>query len=76
MSTAQELVVAQQGSHQYVLTLDLPGRAVSTWTGTLTPGTRDTRHDIYLWLRDQITTETPAFAQGNVVFFSLEPNHL
>ncbi|MGX2994528.1 hypothetical protein JNUCC64_09555 [Streptomyces sp. JNUCC 64] len=72
MSTNQP----QQGSHQYVLTLDLPGRAMSTWTGTLTPGTNDTRHDVYRWLRDQITADNPTFTTGTVTFFSLEPNQL
>ncbi|MGW1143834.1 hypothetical protein ACWD6I_01975 [Streptomyces sp. NPDC002454] len=76
MSADRVPATPAQGSHQYVLTLDLPGRAMSTWSGTLTPGSRDTRQDVYQWLRKQITDEHPHFATACVVVFSLEPNHL
>ncbi|MFD3944073.1 hypothetical protein [Streptomyces sp. NPDC058579] len=66
----------EQGSHHYVLTLDLPGRASGTWTGTLTPGTANTRHDLYRQLREQISASQPEFDRANVGFFSLEPNRL
>ncbi|MFE6714874.1 hypothetical protein [Streptomyces sp. NPDC057695] len=73
-STTQS--TAPQGTHHYVLTLDLPGRMATTWTGTLTPGTTDTRHDIYGLLRRHITAEIPEYSRANVVFFALEPNQL
>ncbi|MES9808828.1 hypothetical protein [Streptomyces cinereoruber] len=66
----------QQGTHHYVLTLDLPGRETATWTGTLTPGPADTRHDVYTFLRKHITADQPRFARANIVFFALESNTL
>ncbi|GGT62498.1 hypothetical protein [Streptomyces lateritius] len=71
MATAQ-----QHGSHHYVLTLDMPGRIAGTWHGTVTPGPTSTRNDMFLWLRERISSENPEFARANVVFFSLEPNRL
>ncbi|MFJ8298716.1 hypothetical protein ACIQ9R_22890 [Streptomyces sp. NPDC094447] len=76
MSSTTAPTAAPQGTHHYVLTLDLPGRMATTWTGTLTPGTTDTRHDIYALLRRHITAEIPEYARANVVFFALEPNQL
>ncbi|ANW18105.1 hypothetical protein [Streptomyces clavuligerus] len=78
MTTAHETAAAvpQQGSHHYVLTLDLPGQAMFTWDGTLTPGTRDTRYDVYVWLKRQIVAARPELADANVTFFALEPNSL
>ncbi|MFD7977519.1 hypothetical protein [Streptomyces sp. NPDC059071] len=76
-TTEQNSIPAeQQGSHHYVLTLDLPGRAAVTWSGTVTPGAADTRHSLYLLLREHVSTSHPEMARANVVFFSLEPNRL
>ncbi|MFJ8298668.1 hypothetical protein ACIQ9R_22640 [Streptomyces sp. NPDC094447] len=76
MASTTAPTAAPQGTHHYVLTLDLPGRMATTWTGTLTPGTTDTRHDIYAFLRRHITAELPEYGRANVVFFALEPNQL
>ncbi|MCX4984544.1 hypothetical protein [Streptomyces sp. NBC_00572] len=65
-----------QGTHHYVLTLDLPGREMATWTGTVTPGTADTRYDVYVFLRKHVTADRPDFARANVTFFALESNAL
>ncbi|MEU4271279.1 hypothetical protein [Streptomyces sp. NPDC026092] len=66
----------QQGTHHYVLTLDLPGRIAGSWQGTVTPGSGDTRQDVFVMLREHISESSPEFARANVVFFSLEPNQL
>ncbi|GGU68961.1 hypothetical protein [Streptomyces lavendofoliae] len=65
-----------QGSHHYVLTLELPGRMSSTWSGTITPHPGASRHDVYMALRNQIGDQNSELSRGNVVFFSLEPNRL
>ncbi|MGX1504640.1 UNVERIFIED_CONTAM: hypothetical protein RKD43_003265 [Streptomyces graminofaciens] len=65
-----------QGSHHYVLTLELPGRMSSSWYGTVTPSQTATRHDVFTALRNQISAEHPELATANVVFFSLESNRL
>lgn len=65
-----------QGSHHYVLTLDIPGRIAGSWFGTITPVSGATRHDVLTNLMVQIRTANPEFARPNVVFFSLEPNQL
>ncbi|MDH2388292.1 hypothetical protein QCN29_05710 [Streptomyces sp. HNM0663] len=65
-----------QGSHHYVLTLELPGRMSSTWYGTFTPTPGASRHDVFTALRNQIGEQNPELSTGNVVFFSLEPNRL
>ncbi|MEU0667812.1 hypothetical protein ABZ508_16640 [Streptomyces lavendulocolor] len=65
-----------QGSHHYVLTLELPGRMSSTWSGTITPAAGASRHDVFMALRNQIGDQHPGLSTGNVVFFSLEPNGL
>ncbi|MCX5394203.1 hypothetical protein [Streptomyces sp. NBC_00094] len=65
-----------QGTHHYVLTFDLPGEEVATWDGTVTPGTLDTRHDVYVFLRECAVAERPQFANASTVFFALERNTL
>jgi hypothetical protein len=65
-----------QGSHHYVLTLELPGRMSSTRSGTITPAAGASRHDVFMALRNQISDQHPELSTGNVVFFSLEPNRL
>lgn len=71
---------APQGTHQYLLTLQVPsggGFSISSWTGTWTPPpTGTTRHDFYQMLRDDIARHNPQFADGSVLFFDLQPNHL
>ncbi|MGR3939691.1 hypothetical protein [Streptomyces sp. BRA346] len=70
----------QQGSHHFVLTLQMPqperGYITATFTSTVTPGPDDTRADVYEVLREQITRAHPHLERANVMFFSLEPNQL
>jgi hypothetical protein len=65
-----------QGSHHYVLTLDIPGRISGSWFGTFTPSPTATRQDVLVHLLAQIRTDNPEFARANVAFFALESNRL
>ena len=67
---------AAQGSHMWVLTLDLPGRTMATWYGTSTPAANATRYDAFLAIRSLLVADNPEMASANTVFFSLEPNRL
>nr|WSX52046.1 hypothetical protein OG409_25860 [Streptomyces sp. NBC_00974] len=68
--------IPQQGSHQYVLTLQNRDRNICTATGTLTPELGSTRHDVFAQLRGDVVRKYPAMANPAVVFFSLEPNQI
>ncbi|UQX01003.1 hypothetical protein [Streptomyces sp. RerS4] len=67
---------AAQGSHMWVLTLELPGRTMTTQYGTWTPPADSTRYDVFVALRGHIVAQHPEMANANCVFFSLEPNGL
>lgn len=65
-----------QGSHQWILTLELPGRCTTTQYGTWTPPAGATRQDVFVALREHIVAERPELSRANTVFFSLERNQL
>ncbi|MFD3936716.1 hypothetical protein ACFWSF_17320 [Streptomyces sp. NPDC058611] len=65
-----------QGSHHWVLTLELPGRSASTSHGTWTPPAGMTRYDAYQALRSSMVAEQPELSRANTTYFSLEPNQL
>jgi hypothetical protein len=68
-----------QGTHQYLLTLQVPmgpGFTVGSWSGTWTPRQGATRHDAYLALRNDITRQYPQYRDASVVFFDIQPNQL
>ncbi|WP_329101953.1 hypothetical protein [Streptomyces sp. NBC_01439] len=67
---------AAQGSHMWVLTLEIPGRGMSTQYGTWTPPADATRYDVFVALRGHLVTQHPEMGSANTVFFSLEPNRL
>lgn len=67
---------AAQGSHHWVLTLEMPGRGMTTQFGTWTPPAGATRFDAFGALRSHIVAQHPEMASANTVFFSLEPNQL
>ncbi|WP_405543489.1 hypothetical protein OG590_10030 [Streptomyces goshikiensis] len=67
---------ATQGSHMWVMTLEVPGRGMTTQYGTWTPPAGATRYDVFAALRGHIVAEHPEMASANCVFFSLEPNRL
>ncbi|MFE3992967.1 hypothetical protein ACFXPW_14985 [Streptomyces goshikiensis] len=67
---------AAQGSHFWVLTLELPGRAALTQGGAYTPPAGMTRNEAYLALRQHVTADHPEMARATTMFFALEPNQL
>ncbi|MGW8558142.1 hypothetical protein [Streptomyces tubercidicus] len=67
---------AQQGTHHWVMTVELPGRAMQTHFSTYTPPAGATRHDVFLAIKNDIARQSPEMARAVVVFFSLERNQL
>ncbi|MFD3544457.1 hypothetical protein ACFWUW_02365 [Streptomyces sp. NPDC058655] len=67
---------SEQGSHHWVLTLEIPGRAAATKFGTWTPHPGATRLDVFLAIRQKITCQYPELTNATVGFFSLESNQL
>ncbi|MGW1669029.1 hypothetical protein [Streptomyces sp. NPDC002324] len=70
---------APQGTHQYLLTLQVPmggGLSTGCWTGTWTPPEGTTRHDVYQALRSDITSKNPEYRDASVLFFDVQPNQL
>lgn len=65
---------AAQGTHFWVMTLELPGLAAMTKNGTYTPPAGTTRYDAYQAIRRHVTAEHPEMAHANTMFFALEPN--
>ena len=66
----------RQGTHFWLITLDRPGRAALTRSGTFTPEPGETRSDAYLTIREHLNRQDPGFTHANVSFFSIEPNTL
>ncbi|MFD8325210.1 hypothetical protein [Streptomyces lydicus] len=66
----------RQGSHQWIMTVEMPGQAMQTLYGTCTPDAGATRHDMFLDIKANLAEESPAMAHANVVFFSFERNTL
>lgn len=69
----------EQGEWHYVVTVQKPmerGIAVQTSHGTATFSEDDSRADAYAWVLEQMYRHRPEMRGGNVLFFSLEPNHL
>ncbi|GAA5615821.1 hypothetical protein CP981_11205 [Streptomyces platensis] len=74
--TSQNQTVQQQGTHHWVITVELPGRAMQTLYGTYTPPAGATRHDVFLAIKNDLAQQSPEMARANVVFFALELNQL
>jgi len=66
----------EQGTHHWILTVDLPGRTSLTANGTWTPPAGWTRSDVFNAIKQDMAQRHPELATANVVFFSLEPNQL
>ncbi|MFD3530493.1 hypothetical protein [Streptomyces sp. NPDC058664] len=71
-----ESQIPQQGTHHWVLTLDLPNSVRVTDFGTYTPLPNTTRHDAFTVIRESFIEQHPQLARASVLFFSLEPNDL
>ncbi|MER5813598.1 hypothetical protein ABT143_36410 [Streptomyces sp. NPDC002033] len=67
---------ARQGSHFWVMTLEIPGAMVSTNYGTYTPPAAWTRFDTFTAIRRELADQQPQMASANVTYFALEPNQL
>ncbi|QHY96702.1 hypothetical protein SSPS47_16470 [Streptomyces sp. S4.7] len=65
-----------QGSHFFVLTVEKPGLASATSSGSYTPPAGATRLDAFNTHYAELTGSAPALQRANVVFFSLEPNQV
>ncbi|GAA5615648.1 hypothetical protein CP981_17540 [Streptomyces platensis] len=75
-SQNQTQTAQQQGTHQWVITLEKPGRVSGSWYGAYTPPAGATRHDVFTVLKSGIEAENPELAGATVIFFALEPNQL
>ncbi|MFJ4783255.1 hypothetical protein [Streptomyces sp. NPDC088794] len=79
MSTAEPTDAGQQrgqDTHFWVLSVDKPGMACATRTGTYTPPPGSTRASAYREIYEYVTAGDPYLRGATVVFFSLEPNQL
>ncbi|MFD9368935.1 hypothetical protein ACFWA6_14720 [Streptomyces sp. NPDC060020] len=65
-----------RGSHFWVLTLELPGRAAMTQNGSYTPPVGATRYDAYQAIRQHVTASHPEMERATTMFFALEANQL
>ncbi|MEU9998108.1 hypothetical protein [Streptomyces sp. NPDC050848] len=65
-----------QGTHQWVLTLDMPRYGSASAHGTWTPPPGTTRHDAFEAIKADMVGRNPELKTANVVFFSIEPNTL
>ncbi|GAA3032423.1 hypothetical protein FHS39_002563 [Streptomyces olivoverticillatus] len=70
--------VAQQpqGTHFFLITLDVPGRMQFTSHGTYNPPEGVTRQDAYLAIRQHVVESRPEFQQANVAFFAFDRNEV
>ncbi|GLW00303.1 hypothetical protein [Streptomyces lavendulae] len=66
----------QQGSHHWILTLQIPGEVTVTDSGTWTPPAGATRYDVFAAIRTYVIAQHPPLSRANTLFFSLEPNQL
>ncbi|MEV8429869.1 hypothetical protein [Streptomyces chartreusis] len=67
---------AREGTHFWVMSIEKPGMASATQSGTYSPLPGDTRQDAYNEIYDAITAAHPSLRGATVLFFSLEPNGL
>ncbi|OEJ40136.1 hypothetical protein AR457_16450 [Streptomyces agglomeratus] len=65
-----------QGSHLWIITLQVPGGASATGHGTFTPPAHWTRRDAFRAVLAEMYKDAPELTGANVLFFSLEPNRL
>ncbi|MFJ9799845.1 hypothetical protein [Streptomyces sp. NPDC101145] len=65
-----------EGTHHWVITLEIPGRAAFTQDGTYTPRPGETRSGALHALLNSITEQKPHLRGANITFFSIEPNQL
>ncbi|MEU4798666.1 hypothetical protein [Streptomyces sp. NPDC023327] len=71
-----ETAIQPQGSHHWVMTLEIPGRLTSTRSATFTPPQSWTRMDAFVAIKKELARSNPELAHANVMFFALESNQL
>ncbi|MFH8748319.1 hypothetical protein ACH4GK_19340 [Streptomyces rimosus] len=64
------------GTHFFILTVESPGYAMCTQTGTFTPRPGCTREEAFNRIYAQVVRGKPELARPNVVFFSFDRNDL
>lgn len=65
-----------QGTHFYLITLDVPGEESATLGGTLTPGSEDTELDIYELVKNAAADKYRMPRNSIVLFWVLKPNQI
>jgi len=79
VSTAHQIDAGRQGgqgTHFWVLSVERPGLASATRTGTCTPTPGSTRESVFRDLYAHVTGADPYLRGATVLYFSLEPNRL
>ncbi|MEU7200093.1 hypothetical protein [Streptomyces sp. NPDC045470] len=64
------------GTHFFILTVESPGYAMCTQTGTFTPRPGCTREEAFNRIYAKVIDDRPELAHCNVTFFSLDRNDL
>lgn len=66
----------EQGTHFYIMTLNLPGYAEITGAGTITPEEGQTEFDLYRAIRDGFVQDHPRLENADTLFWVLKPNQI
>ncbi|MEU9057019.1 hypothetical protein AB0D37_42735 [Streptomyces sp. NPDC048384] len=75
-TTSAGTSTAPEGTHFWVMSVEKPGLASATRSGTYTPPPGSTRQDAFDEIFDALTSAHPSLHGATVLFFSLEPNGL
>jgi hypothetical protein len=65
-----------QGSHFWLMTLEIPGRFAFTSHGAYTPRPGESRQDAYEEIRAYIASQNPELERANVSFFAFDRNEV
>lgn len=76
VTTPTSTGAVRPNTYFWVISVDKPGVASATTSGTYIPRPGDTRQDAYTEIYTAITTQDPSLRGATVLFFSLEPNGL
>ncbi|MPY57442.1 hypothetical protein [Streptomyces spongiae] len=75
-TTPTDTRAVRQGTHFWVMSVEKPGLASATRSGTYIPRPDGTRQDAYQEIYTELTASHPSLRGATVMFFSLEPNGL
>ncbi|MCX4698670.1 hypothetical protein [Streptomyces sp. NBC_01373] len=76
MSNVHPIGAAEPDTLFWVMSVDKPGLACATRSGTYIPRPGATRQDAYQEIYNEVAAAHPPLRGATVVFFSLEPNRL